>query len=883
MTAPSGPRTVLPLGGTWDIWPGTEAGPSSKRPAKISVPSLVDCARPSYDWQSSTHHWYRRRFRIPQEIPRGLATLRIDQAMFGTHVWLNDRDLGGDIACYTSQEYDATTAVRFRSVNEIVVRVGGKDTLPPESAVGRDQERTTFIPGIWGDVALILSGIARISGVQVIPRPEASSADVRVRVVNGGTRSLRVTVSSRIREHISGNGAGQTLEAAVTVAAGAVGLVEFAHAVSPLRAWSPADPFLYEHVADVVAEGTPSDLLVTRFGMREFCVKDGAFFLNGERIFLKGGNIAFHRFLSDADRALLPWDPAWIRKLLIDIPKAHNFNFFRAHIGQMYSAWYDIADEGGMLLQNEWMFWTTTGTEAQITKEFTRWLEDNWNHPSIVIWDALNESSDPVVQGSVVPKMKALDPTRPWESVDFTEEHPYIYSLGPVLNGERFGFARGIEEIAASPGPVMLNEFLWWWLDASNRPTSLMNDVVERWLGRSYTNEDLIARQSFLATELVELFRRIGADAIQPFVYLSNSTGPTGHWFLGDIARLEPKPVLRALANAFAPFGVSIELWDRNFTAADERDVRVYLFNDDPVRRKGTLLYGFQQGEKWLREPSRRSVDVGPSVSAIETMSLKFPESPGEYETVAELHTGNGRSAVSRKISHVRGRPVPRVPPGLALLVIEGNGEVSAFLGGQGIPMGEVRGRGIEEVECIVAAPGTLRDPAFQRHLNEIGSAVERGAVLVVIEPEFGITEKTVVPLLPGVTVEIAPRVDADRGGYDSYIFPEDAAHPLWRDIPPDHLRMFNGALGGEIVSRHTVTTNVTMNVLARCGLNLEHPVVMTATVGTGLIVISRVQTRGRLMPGAGKDSLYARRPDPVAMQYMLNCLVAFLPGEGVS
>ncbi len=216
--------------------------------------------------------------------------------------------------------------------------------------------------------------------------------------------------------------------------------------------------------------GKPLDELCTRFGMREFRATRSGFYLNGKRIFLRGGNIAFHRFLSDADRGTLPWDIKWIRRVLIDIPKRHNFNFFRNHLGQMYNRWYDVADEDGMLLQNEWQFWTVSGTKEQITKEFTRWLQDNWNHPSIVIWDPLNESSDETVQREIVPAMKKLDPTRPWESVDFLEEHPYIYSLGPVLIDRRFGYTRSLREVERSRRPTMLNEFLWWWLDKAGSP-----------------------------------------------------------------------------------------------------------------------------------------------------------------------------------------------------------------------------------------------------------------------------------------------------------------------------------------------------------------------------------------------------------------------------
>ena len=126
----------------------------------------------------------------------------------------------------------------------------------------------------------------------------------------------------------------------------------------------------------------------------------------------------------------------------------------------------------------------------------------------------------------------------------------------------------------------MLNEFVWWWLDRDGNPTSLMDGVVERWLGPDNSPGKLLAHQAFLARELVELFRRMEMRAIQPFVYLSNNNGPTAHWFLGDIRELIPKPILGALREAFAPVGLSLELWDRHFLPNERRPMKLFLFND---------------------------------------------------------------------------------------------------------------------------------------------------------------------------------------------------------------------------------------------------------------------------------------------------------------
>jgi len=556
----SKPRVRLSLNGIWQLQPGEKCLPPTNWMHEVQVPALVDAATPPYDVNEHQYHWYRRSIVVPDAWRHDLAFLVLDQVMFGTEVWLNGWRVGGDIACYTSQHYDIRGSLRFGLPNELLVRVGSRGSLPVESAVGKDQERSNFIPGIWGDVNLVLCGNPMVSWVQAIPHCERGTVEIRVWVENRSVERKTVAVSTCVYEKENGLEASQTIDLPAAIDPGSEIAITFIHAVRNPRLWSPDDPFLYEIESSIVLEGGTVDRTRITFGMREFIVRDGEFRLNGQRFFLRGGNIAFHRFLSDSDRGILPWDPAWVKKLLIDIPRASNFNFFRAHLGQMYNLWYDIADAYGMLIQNEWQFWTMTGSREQIAKEFTQWLKDNWNHPSIVVWDALNELTDPVVQKEIVPEMKKLDPTRPWESVDFVEDHPYIYSLGPVLHDRPFGFTRTLDALERSETPAVVNEFLWWWLDKGGAPTSLMSGVTERWLGKNPSRNEIQRHQSFLAQELVELFRRMRLDAIQPFVYLSNGSGPTGHWFNGKIHDLTPKPILAALKNAFAPFGLSLEV-----------------------------------------------------------------------------------------------------------------------------------------------------------------------------------------------------------------------------------------------------------------------------------------------------------------------------------
>jgi len=873
----SKPRNVFSLNGVWELEPGEEVAPPPTFSAAIPVPGVVDLADPSYDWRFKDYHWYRTRFEFRNLDEPSLLVLRLDQAQFGTAVWLNGTKLGSSISCYTSQEYRADATLNNNGFNDLVIRVGSKQTLPPESAVGKDQERVDYIPGIWGDVSLISCGNPRIQHVQIIPHIDEGMAEVRATIENALATTKRVTVTTCVFERDSQTQASEVTPTTVDVSPHQRIQTTLFLRLQKVQLWSPESPFLYTLETTLTCEGIQTDVVRNDFGMREFAIRGKGFYLNGRKIFLKGGNIAFHRFLSDPERQRLPWDRTWIKRVLIDLPKEHNFNFFRNHLGQMYNAWYEIADQYGMLLQNEWHFWGTTGTKEQIASEFTEWIRDNCNHPSIVMWDALNESTDEVVQHEIVPSLKSLDPTRPWESVDFVEEHPYIYSLGPVLNDRRFGFTRSLDEIEQSTNVTMLNEFVWWWLNHKGEPTPLMDGVVQRWLGLQYTKEELLAHQAFLAQELVELFRRMRVDAIQPFVYLSNNNGPTAHWFLGPIKELRPKPILATLKNAFAPFGVSIELWDRHFFAGERRLVRTWIFNDEPEPRAGVLLYGIRdhRGE-WLSKQEAH-IRVGGTESTTTSLEFELPTLPGTYYVRAELFGAGSTTslAYSQKIAHVFGPlQAPPYQSTVTAAILERGWEYRTFFNTTYIGVRDIDPDSLNDIHIVIVGEGVLGSPRYEELKAELTHFVSRGGVLIVVEPECGVRSKLTVDVLQDLVLSIELRQDVDKGGYDSYVFATDPQHPLWFGLDREHLKMFNGGYGGEVVSQHNVVPSIEGRTLAACGLHLAVPAVIEVPYGEGRVIISRLQTRGRLVVHEATEERFPRRPDPVLQRYMLNLVL---------
>lgn len=877
-------RCTIPLNGQWQCEPGVRDEAPGEWHHKVPVPGLVDLCEPALAWADHEYFWYRKVFRVGADQRRALAFVRIEQSQFGTEVRLNGQRLGVYNGCYTSHEYDATRAIRYGEDNVLLVKVGRKNTLPPGNAAGSDNEKRSFVPGIWGDVFLLLTGNPRISAVLVTPRLDKATAQVRVDLENRGAGGGYVRVTAVVLESESGKRASNEVGGTSPVRSNERRPVILNIPLADMHAWSPEDPFLYRVVCKVVTEGGVVDEVSQTFGMRDFRIGGSDFYLNGKRVFLKGSNLAFHRFLSDPQRRHLPWDLDWIKKVLIDIPKESHFNYFRNHLGHMYNRWYDLADEHGMLIQDEWMFWgRLMADEAVVQEEFAQWMEDNYNHPSIVIWDPLNEWQTNAeaqaearwIAGVAVPDMKRIDPTRPWEFVDFEEEHPYLYSLGPVLNDDRFGFARSIRDMEQSRTPTVLNEFPWFWLDDNADPSFTTGEVLLRWLGPGSTAEERLDLQAFLATELVEQFRRMRVDGIAPFAYLSDNGGCTANWFLGDIAQARPKPVLAALKNAFAPFGVSVELWDRHFFPREERAIDVYVFNDDPEAREGRLTCRILREGEAVFETTQQVAAPAGGLQII-PVRWRFPDAPGRYLVRADLSAAGGPPAFSEKVAYVLEEPeAPAALRDRRVVVHETDGEIGEFLGARGLAVCGLDDMPLRTNDILVIGAGRLGDMTYLAHLEDIEAWIAEGGTMVVVEPERSVAAYLGMHLPGGMTLKVRKRENTGRGGYDSYVFPEDPDDPLWSGIDAEHLKMLNGGYGGVMVRDCDVLVDRPFFIRARSGLSLRNAAVMETGLGQGAIVISRIVVSGRLMPGYGGPGLYGLRPDPVAQRYLLNLLAA--------
>ena len=606
------PRTTINLNGMWEFDQTANAFPPKKFTRKIPVPGLIIMAEPKiadydkfvkrpgqvaskdqhnlYDIDYTPRYsWYRKSVYVAPELEGNEVLISLKKSQYVTQVFINGIDLGTSMACYTPVEFRATGAIKFGDENEILILVGDRIWLPSEAAGGTDKEKEHYLPGIWDDVLLSFTGEMRINRLLVLPSVAEKKVTLKVQVRNfkpaqiyyGDAMHDSVQISVVLKEKKSGvivirsTGRFITKRDKLTEIAMDIPLPSF-------TTWSPENPFLYLAEVTLAWGNKTSDQLTRSFGMRDFTRKGKFFYLNGNQYILRGTNVTLQRFFEDPDSRNLVWDKNWVKKFLIDYPKQLNWNAMRICVGIVPDFWYDLADEYGLMFQNEWLYWQNHGWDEQIRKEYTDWVWSDGCHPSIVIWDAINENWDDYIGNTLIPELKKLDPTRVWDAGYMTsdrmnldemdEPHPY---QGPrnqhISDFEKHPYPLGdldfkpgiIREIENSSSAQLVNEYGWIWLWRNGSPSKLTVQVYNYYLGPNSTpsqNRELQAYWLQLETEWLRSNTSIAG--VLAFCYLANNYGYTGDWFIDDIKDLKPGITLQWFQHCFAPAAVFINLTD---------------------------------------------------------------------------------------------------------------------------------------------------------------------------------------------------------------------------------------------------------------------------------------------------------------------------------
>jgi hypothetical protein len=298
------------------------------------------------------------------------------------------------------------------------------------------------------------------------------------------------------------------------------------------------------------------------------------------------------------------------------------------------------------------------------------------SHPSIAIWDAINENTDSFIGGTLIPELKKLDPTRVWDAGYMTgdhmtldemdEPHPYQgplwisipdFEKNPYLLGNldyKPGVIRAIDEAGSAQ---LINEYGWIWLWRDGTPSKLTVDVYSYYLGKNSIpaeNRDLQAYWLQLETEWLRSNPNVAG--VLAFCYLANNYGYTGDWFIDNIRDLKPGPTLDWFRHAFAPAAAFINLTDERYVKNQppHQPGSVLLFNLAGINNLNTPAAG-KVRIRLINQTGKTSgeqefpVTLSSYVRTNIPVSLTLPAVPGGYVLVAEFAPEKGTPVISRR------------------------------------------------------------------------------------------------------------------------------------------------------------------------------------------------------------------------------------------
>ncbi len=682
-----GERLTINLDGIWAVdtseisnWAVPETVPTLGFANSILVPGLWHDAAYDLGDYTSSMTWYKKIVTFEKE-PTGQVLLSIGAAQYGRYIYVN----GQYVDCYEynySPSLTDLTGLLHKGDNEIVIMLGSwsnqVNNANTPAHVLYDGESTEDEPGITDTVSLIFNREPDITAVQVAPDIEKGSVTVKATLTNRTDADVTTDVTVTVYElGIFQNGepvkrkeiyVGETVKSGVTVkASGTLDVTIDAVTLSDWtkdKCWSPDNPYLYR-----VEIKTSGDTHTVRFGMRtfEFDPETGYARLNGEIFYLFGTNVAIERYYDDPLCGNTPWEEDWIRKLYSEF-KDVNWVSFRTHLGHANSKWFDIADEMGMMIFDEYPIWGNVGNDTlqTILPEIYAWIDSRGYHPSLVVFDAQNEATYDLPD-QFIKKGREYDiQGRPWENGwrppvgenDPIECHPYIIGTQGISGLENMNNTSPIVTTADigwtadqyKGHPFIINEHGEYWI---NREGAAMSGTAGTWNSAlpGATNEQRLIYYADLMAAQIEAFRAGRAYAgIQFFCGLGSSfpsaVGVTSDILSPDVSTaeaLEIRPYIKSLLkNSFADLGIVIDTYTEKRNAGASVRVPVTLVNDTGaditdlpvtivVKSGDTVLYA---DRKLMSVSAFSASNQGITT---ETFSFNIPNFKGYCEARKEL------------------------------------------------------------------------------------------------------------------------------------------------------------------------------------------------------------------------------------------------------
>ena len=313
---------------------------------------------------------YRKIFTAPGDWQGKKLILRFDGAAHEATVFCNGERVGYHACGYTAFCVDITDLVRLGGENVIDVRLDTRESLniPPFGFV----IDYLCYGGLYREVTL------------EVKEPEYIK---EVLIENTGLREIRVRIASECGSLVT-----DIVDNSGAVISSAVGKA-FELNVPEAELWSVDSPTLYTARVRAMRGGECVDEKRLRFGFRTVKFKSDGFYLNGERLKIRGLNR--HQSYAYVGYAM----PRSVQELDAEILKNElGVNAVRTSHYPQSQHFISRCDELGLLVFTEIPGWQHIGDEdwkRQAVKNTDEMVRQYMHHPSIMLWGVrINESQD---------------------------------------------------------------------------------------------------------------------------------------------------------------------------------------------------------------------------------------------------------------------------------------------------------------------------------------------------------------------------------------------------------------------------------------------------------------------------------------------------------
>ena len=820
------------------------------------------------DEKNTKFIWLKKEFTLTEKQTALNSVLRWKQIFFGATAYINEVEVG-------KTDLTAPYCVKI----EKGVLKTGKNTIYLKVSCWAGLSKTTsgkaLIPAgsasfDWGDRAAKVSDEifldffedVYIINTVILPELKDNSLKIKVRFLKENT-VLKTYFDLIIRDK-----AGNKIIDSTSSFEGD-NTVELTAQIDKPVLWDLENPYLY--ACELTARGAGAPYLsISQFGMRNFAVKDGHFYLNGKRIVLKGSELV----MDWQNRSYLKNKTA-VLEYAVEQAKQMNFNCFRTHTLPPPDSWLDIFDKYGMLILAEFPL-TFNGLDFKFTPEEEDLFQKNSvqdaksrvydlaNHPSIIAWAISNEPKKATAEWELTTlqkEVKDLDPTRPiLRAGALSEEARDIHPYQGFWYGSEGLFYSAVTKFATLPEVSFKNKALMCteYMEAYNQERQL------RWSGKKKESQkDDIVYAEFCA-EQTEILRRLNFDAMLPYWYAYWDNQKSNFEWRKDVI----SPALLAFKSAFSPVFASIDLFNRNFISGSPLNTDIYYINDTdkPVDAEFDFFITDKNPEylpysEALLKPLY-SATVLKTLKSNERTVLNFewklPDVEGVYYFSVVTQVPGMAPAISQREIHALSRS--RHPSVLDKITLAGTSSSVEEV----LTLNHVRytKEYYESIETGILLACSLKE--FQNEYavkNQIfESFFERGGTAVILEDEGNVPFK--------VPVELKTIANSSSRAFITESFKDS---PLLQNINPAYLARWNDFNGTcyrdpiQINNSPAGEKNPVLTAILTGAKPGESPLV-TFKYKKGTIILSRLDIKKRISP---RSNSY----DPVAERMLLNML----------